>query len=149
MNLRKLAEQHGLEFIEKPNGHVQVKGALLVNYYPESKQRTAYIAGTRKGFKYATPEKVIELATSKPPISPNIKKRKIQTKRKMKLLRKYKNCHWCNKELMFKTATVDHVIPLYRGGLDNDNNTVLSCQPCNEARGHDMPEIKTINHPED
>jgi 5-methylcytosine-specific restriction endonuclease McrA len=45
-------------------------------------------------------------------------------------------------KLTLDTSTMDHVIPLHRGGLDNANNRVLACEPCNSKRGHDMPELK-------
>ena len=50
--LRKLCEQRGFQLIEKPNGHFQINGKLLVNYYPFSKDKTAYIAQTKNGFKH-------------------------------------------------------------------------------------------------
>ena len=31
--------------------------------------------------------------------------------------------------------TLDHVIPVKYGGSNADENLVLSCAPCNEARG--------------
>lgn len=51
------------------------------------------------------------------------------------------SCHWCGKPLTLETSTLDHVIPLYRGGLDHDNNRVLACHECNHDRGHEMPEV--------
>lgn len=32
-------------------------------------------------------------------------------------------------------ATVDHVQPLARGGLDRESNYALACRACNEAKG--------------
>jgi hypothetical protein len=50
-------------------------------------------------------------------------------------------CHWC-KGLAVEDdaagehrATVDHLIPLSRGGRDDMLNAVLACQGCNGERG--------------
>ena len=64
-------------------------------------------------------------------------------KARRRLLKKHPFCHWCNTLLTEETATLEHIIPLKRGGLDNDNNRTLACEPCNQERGHDMPEIAT------
>jgi len=142
--LRRLAKKHSLVVTDCGNGHIQITGGLMVNYYPDSKKQTAYIAGTRNGITHVTPEKAIELAIKPPPISPMIKKRKVQTSRKNRLHKKHPFCNWCEKEVTREESTVDHVIPLHRGGLDNNNNIVLSCEPCNRERGHDMPELKGL-----
>jgi 5-methylcytosine-specific restriction endonuclease McrA len=42
-------------------------------------------------------------------------------------------------------ATVDHRIPLGKGGLNNDNNKVLACGPCNHSKDNSMPSYETIN----
>ena len=61
--LRKLAEQHGLEIVLRPHGHVQVRGgAMTVNWYPSSKRRTAYCNGSVAGVPCDGPEQVIAMA---------------------------------------------------------------------------------------
>lgn len=40
-------------------------------------------------------------------------------------------CQYCNKELNSKSATVDHVHPVSKGGKNTFLNTVTSCKPCN------------------
>lgn len=69
--------------------------------------------------------------------------RRNMRKVKLQMLRKTSHpcCNWCNCPLTEKTATVDHYVPLALGGLDNFNNYVLACQPCNAQRGHAMPDI--------
>lgn len=44
-------------------------------------------------------------------------------------------CFYCGVELDENTRTVDHVIPLSRGGLNKLDNCVLACKTCNEAKG--------------
>lgn len=55
-------------------------------------------------------------------------------------------CFWCNEELLFEArfhdpdnprcATFDHLIPISRGGGNEDANLVLACRECNGARGN-------------
>lgn len=65
--LRKEAAARGLTVDHLGNGHYQIKGGnALVNYYPESKKRTAYVAGTRGGHEGCDPRKAVSLAVVKP-----------------------------------------------------------------------------------
>lgn len=43
-------------------------------------------------------------------------------------------CFWCDKPLISKTATVDHIIPKSKGGLFEYGNLVTSCEKCNRKR---------------
>ena len=45
-------------------------------------------------------------------------------------------CHWCDKTLIMKTVTLDHVVPMCVGGKKvSISNIVLSCHGCNQERG--------------
>ena len=46
------------------------------------------------------------------------------------------NCHWCDRMLTSRTMTLDHVIPISKGGANCLNNFVLACQPCNRMRSN-------------
>lgn len=139
--LRNLASESGVTVSLKSEGHFHLKGALLVNYYPFSAKRTAYVANTIKSIQHVDMKAAIQMACELPPI---IKvKRKSYKAVKLKMLRKSQSCHWCGCNLTEETATVEHVIPLSRGGLDNDNNRKLACEPCNNKRGNSMPEVRT------
>ena len=59
-------------------------------------------------------------------------------------------CYYCGTALLIRAECrddkpmamhMDHLVPLHRGGLDNPNNWVIACEPCNQARGHAMPEL--------
>ena len=147
--LRSLAKGKGLEIKDRGNGHIQIVGPMLVNWWPESKRRTAHVGATRKGFTGVTAERAIKLALEAPPIAHVTDKRQgSYRRRKVKMYRRQKNCHWCQHPLSLdgeipgtRKATLEHRIPLARGGLDNANNQVLACEPCNAARGCNMPEI--------
>ncbi|HEX8288032.1 MAG TPA: HNH endonuclease [Pyrinomonadaceae bacterium] len=44
-------------------------------------------------------------------------------------------CYLCNKELTYETATIDHVIPLSRGGWHCPSNAKIACEFCNKSKG--------------
>lgn len=141
MSLEQKAKKAGVEVIDKGNGHIQLKGALLVNYYPKSKTRTAYVAGTRKGMKHVTEDQAIAMCFEAPQALGKEKRKRDYRKEKERLLRKSNLCHWCSLTLTIETATLDHKVPLSRGGLNNFNNYVLACYCCNQRRGNAMPEL--------
>ncbi|MBF0441105.1 MAG: HNH endonuclease [Oligoflexales bacterium] len=43
-------------------------------------------------------------------------------------------CYYCNTELDSKTATMDHIVPLSRGGRSRRGNVVPSCKTCNTKK---------------
>lgn len=141
-----LAEKHGVEVVQRPNGHIQLKGDLLVNYYPESKKMSAYVAGTTGGKNRIMPKEAIGMCFKAPELTPGQRKdaRGSNSRRKRQQLinKGVSLCHWCSKPIDIDTSTLEHIIPLHRGGLDNPNNRTLACYDCNNSRGHDMPELK-------
>jgi hypothetical protein len=141
--LEKAAQALNAVVVDRGHGHFQIKGALLVNYYPNAKRQTAYVAGTNRGKHFVNPVQAVALAFKPPAFRPGETERKSGGYRRVKirLFKKQKHCHWCKAKLTLETATLEHVIPLARGGLDNDNNRVLACEPCNRKRGHSMPEL--------
>ena len=144
-DLRDAATERGATVTDRGNGHFQIRGRLLVNYYPFGKKRTAYVAATTHGKHGVSPTEAVAMAFSAPLIASADKKDERHgnsRRQRSRLLRKLgANCHWCNANITLDTSTVEHVIPLNRGGLDNANNRVLACKPCNQARGHNMPEL--------
>lgn len=148
--LRKLAEKRRpgeVQIFDCGNGHIQIQGRLLVNYYPESRKRTAYLDATKEGRHGISPEQALKMAFQAPPITDVRAKRSKQSGAKRRMLAKAVSiggkyrCMWCVELFDKSELTVEHVIPLARGGLDNSNNKGLACQPCNNGRGHDMPEL--------
>lgn len=43
-------------------------------------------------------------------------------------------CDYCDRKLVFKTATVDHITPLGRGGPDIPTNWAIACQRCQDRK---------------
>lgn len=52
MKMSTYCKKKGVELKDCGNGHYQIKGKILVNWYPESKGSTAYIAGTKASIKH-------------------------------------------------------------------------------------------------
>lgn len=145
-SLTKMAKERGLQVIERGSGHFQITGGpLLVNYYPGSKKRSAYVAGTTSKKVGVSPQQAVEMAFKAPTAVRKDQRRKSYRGIKLQLLKKSAKCKWCNAKLTMETATLEHIIPLSRGGLDNKNNMALACEPCNKARGSDMPELKQVS----
>lgn len=48
-------------------------------------------------------------------------------------------CTYCPEVLTKDTATMDHVIPLSRGGADSIENIVPACRSCNARKGNRLP----------
>lgn len=48
-------------------------------------------------------------------------------------------CQYCGKKLSVQTRTIDHVIPVGRGGHSSFENCVTSCRKCNLKKGVCLP----------
>lgn len=51
-------------------------------------------------------------------------------------------CGWCCRLLYWDEATLDHIQPLARGGLNEMSNYCLACQHCNSTRLRGKNKIK-------
>jgi len=146
--LKQLCIDRGVEYYERGNnGHIQLKGALLVNYYPNSKNKSAYVAGTKKALKGVTHEQAIDMCFNAPVSQGknDTRGRNGRRKRAQMLKKGITKCYWCKCPLTLDTSTIEHIIPLVRGGLEHSNNRTLACEDCNHGRGSDMPELSTSN----
>lgn len=43
-------------------------------------------------------------------------------------------CHYCEKKFKSQDLTMDHLVPLARGGLSSKNNLVPACKECNAKK---------------
>ena len=48
-------------------------------------------------------------------------------------------CHYCNKPIPPKDLTMDHLVPVIRGGKSTKGNLVTSCKDCNTKKKQMMP----------
>ena len=143
--LAKLCRRHGLTAVDRGEGHWQVTGGpLLVNVYPYAKNGiTIYVAGTLRGFR-GTLARAVQAARELPKARGERDRRRTGSYRRIRMLMLMRDdkCFWCRKPLTVATSTVDHRIPISRGGLDNANNRVLACLDCNQRRKNYMPELR-------
>jgi HNH endonuclease len=157
--LLKAATDRGLKIraLGPDKGHIQITGGpLLINWYPDSKKRSAYVAGTTQRKNNVSPEEAVEMAFKPPVLRPLQRKdtREMSgtTKGRRRIVSRLRgkygdDCHWCKRIMVFEgdgplRATIEHVIPLNRGGLDNENNMRLAHKKCNNMRGDNMPELE-------
>lgn len=47
-----------------------------------------------------------------------------------------KRCHYCRCLLTMATATLEHLIPISKGGRTESSNCRWACKPCNNQRGN-------------
>jgi 5-methylcytosine-specific restriction endonuclease McrA len=50
-------------------------------------------------------------------------------------LNTFNRCPYCEEKLSFEQSHVDHIHPVSKGGLSEDDNLVLVCAPCNISKG--------------
>jgi len=48
-------------------------------------------------------------------------------------------CYYCGAEVPASALTMDHLIPLIRGGRSNKANLVAACKECNSRKKHMLP----------
>ena len=48
-------------------------------------------------------------------------------------------CYYCSRKVGFKNLTMDHIIPLSRGGLSTKDNLVPCCKDCNTRKKNSLP----------
>jgi 5-methylcytosine-specific restriction enzyme A len=48
-------------------------------------------------------------------------------------------CYYCNKEVGRTNLTMDHIVPLSRGGKSKKGNIVPACKDCNNKKKYLLP----------
>lgn len=48
-------------------------------------------------------------------------------------------CYYCHKKFRFKELTMDHLVPLARGGRSTKDNLVPACKKCNSSKKAMLP----------
>ena len=48
-------------------------------------------------------------------------------------------CYYCKKKIAYKKITMDHLVPLARGGRSTKDNLVPCCKVCNNLKKSMMP----------
>ncbi|MEA3246538.1 MAG: HNH endonuclease [Gemmatimonadota bacterium] len=58
-----------------------------------------------------------------------------------------RRCVYCGTSLGLDIATLDHVVPLSRGGDHAPGNLVAACRACNQLKGSQLPVEFFTRHP--
>lgn len=118
--------------------HIQFVGKVVVNFYPTKNK--AYINRTMKAFSCT--EKEAKAIAEDPELIH--KKQFVKKKRKTNNLNRRKTlyyrkdmtlCHVCGEFMHFDETTLEHIIPLAKGGSDRYDNLALSHERCNQEKG--------------
>jgi 5-methylcytosine-specific restriction enzyme A len=48
-------------------------------------------------------------------------------------------CHYCSRKFAPRELTMDHIVPLVRGGKSTRGNVVPACKECNTKKKHELP----------
>lgn len=48
-------------------------------------------------------------------------------------------CYYCGRQTPPKELTMDHIVPISRGGKSTKNNTAPVCKECNNKKKHLLP----------
>lgn len=64
-----------------------------------------------------------------------MKRKKMSNAERREIYNKCKgHCAYCGCKLEYKDMQIDHVIPLRRGGVDNEDNMLPACRSCNHYK---------------
>ena len=69
------------------------------------------------------------------------KQRKVEIKRAV-LTKTDGVCAHCGKEISFEKTTIEHFVPKYRGGGDDERNLLPLCKNCNKQKGSRVVDAK-------
>jgi hypothetical protein len=120
-------------------------GAYLVNCWPQTKNGFTYhIAGT-VGSHQGKPSQAVLAALAGGSGTGHASShtghgyyRSVKTQ----LLKSDPHCWICKCGLTRKTATIDHVIPLDKGGSNGQDNLRIACESCNKTKGNKIVAFK-------
>jgi len=73
-------------------------------------------------------------------IRPYLVRQSVKLSRQNVFLRDQHTCQYCGIRLSDKKLTIDHVLPLSKGGRHSWENVVAACAPCNNKKGDRTPE---------
>jgi len=54
-------------------------------------------------------------------------------------------CHYCRQPFPPSALTMDHIVPLARGGKSTRGNTVPACAHCNQSKQLETPAERLLN----
>jgi 5-methylcytosine-specific restriction endonuclease McrA len=123
------------------NFHWQIQdGMVIVNYYPT--KQTIYVVGTVKGQHGSIEDAIKCAALGQKKATVKAGRFKDYSYHKRRLLKINPRCRWCGCLLTEKTATIEHIIPLARGGSNHPDNLTLACEKDNKDNADSMKLLK-------
>lgn len=54
-------------------------------------------------------------------------------------LRDHNRCQYCGRKFLSSELSLDHIVPISRGGKSTWENVVCACLPCNVKKGNRLP----------
>jgi len=67
------------------------------------------------------------------------KAREVRQSQWWKNLRARGQCYYCKNRFHPKELTMDHIVPIVRGGRSNKSNIVACCKECNNKKKYLLP----------
>lgn len=143
--LELACKEFNLSFKKCSDYHLQIKGTFLINVYPS--KNVFYIQGSEGKQKYKDISEVLLIAQGKGnnkvvPFGLRTKRELTKGQRKAiraKLYEKSAVCFGCKKEIeSIHEATIEHKVPLARGGSNRFDNLALAHEKCNKDRGMNL-----------
>lgn len=65
-----------------------------------------------------------------------IARHRLTKSERMKILKKTDgHCAYCGCRIVYNEMQIDHVVPIYNGGEDTENNMLPACRSCNHYKG--------------
>lgn len=138
-DMEELSLDHGLEFKKRSKYHYQLKGLFLLNIYPTT--RAVYVQGSNGKTSYSSLEELAELANGDIELSGVEKGKRVSGGGRRRALwdSGERKCFVCGKEFKNRNeATLEHRVPLSRGGSNRRDNLALSHNECNQSRGNSL-----------
>lgn len=65
-------------------------------------------------------------------------KKSIAYSRRALYRRDNNTCQYCGTKLGLNNLTIDHVVPVSKGGKTSWDNCVIACRPCNSRKGNNL-----------
>lgn len=143
--LTSLAKENDMQFRKCTTYHFQLKGVFLLNIYPTT--GAVYVQGTNGKTKYSSLEELIDLANGDIELEGVDRGKRVPGRGRRKAIwdSGERFCFVCSKEFSdFSETTLEHKIPLSRGGSNRRDNLALSHYECNHERGNSLS-IKKVD----
>jgi 5-methylcytosine-specific restriction endonuclease McrA len=67
------------------------------------------------------------------------KARELRQSQWWKRKRSLGQCHYCGKKVNPRDLTMDHIVPIIRGGRSTKGNLVAVCKECNDRKKYLLP----------